>query len=141
MSDVKQRPDAAPKEQHIPCSGNISRNGVPTGTAIGVCSSGCGNDNNSSMSGTEALSFKLQTKTAGKLAIGVLIMQDIFAVGFLTASTGKLPSIWAIWTSERISPGAPSSTRTLTVILLPPTGSMTPAPPGRNTSGPRSPTR
>mgnify|MGYP006166583685 CR=1 FL=1 len=31
-----------------------------------------------------------------KLAIGVLIMQDIFAVGFLTASTGKLPSIWAI---------------------------------------------
>ena len=52
--------------------GNISRNGVPTGTAIGVCSSGCGNDNNSSMSGTEALSFKLQTKTAGKLAIGVL---------------------------------------------------------------------
>ena len=52
--------------------GNISRNGVPTGTAIGVCSSGCGNDNNSSMSGTEALSFKLQTKTAGKLAVGVL---------------------------------------------------------------------
>lgn len=32
-----------------------------------------------------------------KLAIGVLIMQDIFAVGFLTASTGKLPSIWALW--------------------------------------------
>lgn len=52
--------------------GNITRNGVPTGSAIGVCSSGCGNDNNSSMSGTEALSFKLQTKTAGKLAVGVL---------------------------------------------------------------------
>ncbi|MCF3097138.1 potassium transporter Kef [Aeromonas australiensis] len=32
-----------------------------------------------------------------KLAIGVLIMQDIFAVGFLTVSTGKLPSIWALW--------------------------------------------
>lgn len=31
----------------------------------------------------------------GKVAIGILIMQDIFAVVFLTASTGKLPSIWA----------------------------------------------
>lgn len=32
----------------------------------------------------------------GRVAIGVLIMQDIFAVLFLTASTGKLPSIWAL---------------------------------------------
>lgn len=32
----------------------------------------------------------------GRLAIGVLIMQDIFAVLFLTASTGALPSPWAI---------------------------------------------
>lgn len=32
-----------------------------------------------------------------KLAIGVLIMQDIFAVVFLTASSGKVPSIWALW--------------------------------------------
>ncbi|WP_166347598.1 cation:proton antiporter family protein [Phytoactinopolyspora limicola] len=32
----------------------------------------------------------------GRLAIGVLIMQDIFAVVFLTASTGELPSPWAI---------------------------------------------
>ncbi|MPV85582.1 cation:proton antiporter family protein [Ostreibacterium oceani] len=32
----------------------------------------------------------------GRLAIGVLIMQDIFAVLFLSASTGKLPSIWAL---------------------------------------------
>nr|WP_281353689.1 cation:proton antiporter family protein [Phytoactinopolyspora mesophila] len=31
----------------------------------------------------------------GRLAIGVLIMQDIFAVVFLTASTGDLPSPWA----------------------------------------------
>ncbi len=32
----------------------------------------------------------------GRTAIGILIMQDIFAVLFLTASTGKLPSLWAI---------------------------------------------
>ncbi len=32
----------------------------------------------------------------GQTAIGVLIMQDIFAVIFLAASTGKLPSIWAL---------------------------------------------
>jgi len=32
----------------------------------------------------------------GQIAIGVLIMQDIFAVVFLAASTGKLPSIWAL---------------------------------------------
>lgn len=32
----------------------------------------------------------------GQIAIGVLIMQDIFAVIFLTASTGTLPSIWAL---------------------------------------------
>ena len=32
----------------------------------------------------------------GRTAIGVLIMQDIFAVLFLTFSTGKIPSLWAI---------------------------------------------
>ena len=32
----------------------------------------------------------------GRIAIGVLIMQDIAAVVFLAASTGKLPSIWAL---------------------------------------------
>lgn len=32
----------------------------------------------------------------GRLAIGVLIMQDIFAVLFLSASTGVLPSPWAV---------------------------------------------
>ena len=32
----------------------------------------------------------------GQTAIGVLIMQDIFAVVFLAASTGKLPSVWAL---------------------------------------------
>ncbi|AYY11784.1 potassium transporter Kef [Actinobacteria bacterium YIM 96077] len=32
----------------------------------------------------------------GRTAIGVLIMQDIFAVVFLTTSTGELPSPWAL---------------------------------------------
>lgn len=32
----------------------------------------------------------------GRTAIGVLVMQDILAVAFLTASTGKLPSYWAL---------------------------------------------
>jgi glutathione-regulated potassium-efflux system ancillary protein KefC len=32
----------------------------------------------------------------GRTAIGILIMQDIFAVVFLTASTGELPSAWAV---------------------------------------------
>ena len=31
----------------------------------------------------------------GQVAIGVLIMQDIFAVVFLAMSTGKVPSVWA----------------------------------------------
>ncbi len=31
----------------------------------------------------------------GRIAIGVLVMQDIFAVIFLSASTGKIPSVWA----------------------------------------------
>jgi len=32
----------------------------------------------------------------GRVAIGILIMQDIIAVVFITASTGKLPSLWAL---------------------------------------------
>jgi predicted Kef-type K+ transport protein len=32
----------------------------------------------------------------GQIAIGILIMQDIFAVVFLALSTGKMPSIWAL---------------------------------------------
>lgn len=34
--------------------------------------------------------------TYGTLAIGILVMQDIFAVVFLTASTGKIPEITAL---------------------------------------------
>ena len=36
------------------------------------------------------------TATHGRIAIGILIMQDIFAVIFLTFSAGKLPSPWAL---------------------------------------------
>jgi predicted Kef-type K+ transport protein len=32
----------------------------------------------------------------GRTAIGILIMQDVFAVLFLTFSTGKIPSPWAV---------------------------------------------
>lgn len=32
----------------------------------------------------------------GRIAIGILIMQDLFAVLFLSASEGKIPSIWAL---------------------------------------------
>ena len=36
------------------------------------------------------------TSKYGQLAIGVLIMQDIYAVLFLAMSTGKIPSPWAL---------------------------------------------
>lgn len=32
----------------------------------------------------------------GKVAIGILVMQDIFAVVFLVAATGKIPSVYAL---------------------------------------------
>lgn len=32
----------------------------------------------------------------GRIAIGVLVMQDLFAVAFLTVSSGKIPSPWAL---------------------------------------------
>ncbi len=32
----------------------------------------------------------------GKIAIGILVMQDVFAVVYLSASSGKIPSIWAL---------------------------------------------
>lgn len=32
----------------------------------------------------------------GKLAVGILVMQDVVAVVFMVIATGKLPSIWAI---------------------------------------------
>ena len=32
----------------------------------------------------------------GKLAIGILVMQDIIAVAFLVVATGKIPTFWAV---------------------------------------------
>jgi len=32
----------------------------------------------------------------GRIAIGILVMQDLAAVIFLAASTGKIPSLWAL---------------------------------------------
>ena len=32
----------------------------------------------------------------GQIAIGILIIQDLFAVGFLTLSKGELPSVYAL---------------------------------------------
>lgn len=37
------------------------------------------------------------TAIFGRLAIGILIMQDLAAVIFLASSTGKIPSLWALW--------------------------------------------
>ncbi|MFP4515555.1 MAG: cation:proton antiporter [Desulfovibrionales bacterium] len=36
------------------------------------------------------------TAVYGKIAIGILVMQDIFAVLYLSGSTGKIPSLWAL---------------------------------------------
>ncbi|MBL8331134.1 MAG: cation:proton antiporter [Rubrivivax sp.] len=32
----------------------------------------------------------------GRIAVGVLVMQDVFAVIYLSASSGRLPSLWAL---------------------------------------------
>ena len=32
----------------------------------------------------------------GRIAVGILVMQDVFAVAFLSATSGKLPSVWAL---------------------------------------------
>ncbi|HCE29274.1 MAG TPA: hypothetical protein DET46_11450 [Comamonadaceae bacterium] len=64
--------------------GNISANDNSNGTAIGVCEKGCGNDKNSSLSGTKTLSFKLDEKAAEKFALGLLSLVDTvqFSVKF-----------------------------------------------------------
>ena len=36
------------------------------------------------------------TSLHGRIAIGILVMQDLAAVIFLAASTGKIPSLWAL---------------------------------------------
>ena len=45
----------------------------------------------------KALEDRNETSSlAGTLAIGILVIQDIFAVAFLASSTGDLPSPWAV---------------------------------------------
>jgi predicted Kef-type K+ transport protein len=45
----------------------------------------------------KALEEKGETNSLhGRIAVGILIMQDLVAVGFLAVSTGKLPSLWAL---------------------------------------------
>ncbi|QTP61299.1 cation:proton antiporter [Billgrantia antri] len=45
----------------------------------------------------KVLEKRSETQSAhGRLAIGVLIMQDVFAVVFISASSGELPSPWAL---------------------------------------------
>ena len=51
-----------------------------------------------------------------RIAIGILIMQDIFAVLFLTFSTGKLPSFWAPVLVGLVLAGRPLLMRFLTRV-------------------------
>jgi predicted Kef-type K+ transport protein len=45
----------------------------------------------------KALEEKSDTESLhGRVAIGILIMQDIIAVAFITLSLGKIPSVWAL---------------------------------------------
>lgn len=64
--------------------GNISSNDNSNGSAIGVCDGGCGNDKNTSLSGTKTLSFKLDEKAAEKFTLGLLSLANTvqFSVKF-----------------------------------------------------------
>ena len=64
--------------------GNISRDDPTSGTAVGVCNSGCGTALDASLSGAESLSFRLQSRTAGKIAVGLLSLDPTveFSVTF-----------------------------------------------------------
>ncbi len=45
----------------------------------------------------KVLEDKAEVKSQfGKIAIGILVMQDLAAVVFLAASAGKVPSLWAL---------------------------------------------
>jgi type II secretory pathway pseudopilin PulG len=114
--------------------GNITRNGVPNGTAIGVCTTGCGNDNNSSLSGTESLSFKLQSKTAGKFALGVLSLDPTVELSITFRMNGSdLPLPGGQYLSPLVSttPGVvkmfpdlmPSPPAPFDEVVVKPTGS------------------
>lgn len=44
---------------------------------------------------------------AGRLAIGILVVQDLLAVGFLVFSAGELPSIWSVLAVVAVVAGRP----------------------------------
>ena len=52
----------------------------------------------------------------GRVSIGILIMQDIFAVIFLTVSTGKVPSPWALLVPVALAALRPVMTRVLSHV-------------------------
>ncbi|TFG44384.1 MAG: potassium transporter Kef, partial [Syntrophobacterales bacterium] len=52
----------------------------------------------------------------GRVSIGILIMQDIFAVIFLTVSTGKVPSPWALLVPVAMVALRPVMTRVLSHV-------------------------
>jgi predicted Kef-type K+ transport protein len=52
----------------------------------------------------------------GRVSIGILIMQDIFAVIFLTFSTGKIPSPWALLVPVALVVLRPAMTRVLSHV-------------------------
>jgi predicted Kef-type K+ transport protein len=52
----------------------------------------------------------------GRVSIGILIMQDIFAVIFLTFSTGKVPSPWALLVPVAVVVLRPVMTRVLSHV-------------------------
>ena len=51
-----------------------------------------------------------------KIAIGILVMQDVFAVIFLTFTTGKLPSPWALALIALLAAGRPLLMKFLTRV-------------------------
>ena len=53
----------------------------------------------------------------GRLAIGILVMQDVFAVVFLVIATGKLPTVWAL-ALLALFPAMPLIKKMITIQLL-----------------------
>jgi glutathione-regulated potassium-efflux system ancillary protein KefC len=51
-----------------------------------------------------------------KIAIGILVMQDVFAVLFLTFTTGNLPSLWALVLLGCLAAGRPILLKFLTRV-------------------------
>jgi|GEM_PF-2924315 len=110
--------------------GNISRNGVPNGTAIGVCTTGCGNNNNSSLSFPETLSFKLDGKIAEKFALGVLSLDPTVQVAVTFRRNGSdiglyvSPVVPAVGGAVTIFADlAPSPTQPFDEVVVQPLGS------------------